>query len=139
MLEKIRTTRRSAPRNLDSELRSEIRTTRRSASRNLDSKLHSEIRTTRRSASRNLDSKLRSEINPDEVYTTQEVQDFLKISTSTLKRWLKKGIIRANKVGGRYRILGKELLRLVSPRAERKAVNVYQQLKRGVKKTIEKW
>jgi len=79
------------------------------------------------------------EIKPNEVYTTEETRDFLKISTSTIKRLLKKGIIQANKVGGRYRILGREILRLISPRAERKAVNFYQSLKEKTKKTIEKW
>lgn len=79
------------------------------------------------------------EIRPNEVYTTEETRNFLKISESTIKRYLKKGIIRANKVGGRYRILGKELLKLVSPKAEKKAVNIYQHLKRKVKKTIGKW
>ena len=78
-------------------------------------------------------------IEPDKVYTTQEAQDFLKISTSTLKRWLKKGIIQANKVGGRYRILGRELLRLVSPKVENKVAKFYQQLKEKTKKKIEKW
>jgi len=79
------------------------------------------------------------EIKPNKVYTTKEAKDFLKVSTSTIKRFLKKGIIQANKVGGRYRILGRELLRLVSPEVERKAVNFYQRLKEKTKKTIEKW
>ena len=51
------------------------------------------------------------EIKPNAVYTTDETKDLLKISTSTMKRMLKKGLIRANKVGGQYRILGKEILR----------------------------
>jgi len=79
------------------------------------------------------------EIKPNEVYTTKEAQNFLKISTSTTKRLLKKGIIQANKVGGRYRILGRELLRLVSPRVEEKGVKVYQKIKQKTKKAIEKW
>ena len=79
------------------------------------------------------------EIKPNKVYTTKEAKDFLKVSTSTIKRFLKKGIIQANKVGGRYRILGRELLRLVSPEVERKTVNFYQRLKEKTKKTIEKW
>ncbi len=79
------------------------------------------------------------EIKPNEVYTTKEAQNFLKISTSTTKRLLKRGIIQANKVGGRYRILGKELLRLVSPRVEEKGVKVYQKIKQKTKKAIEKW
>ena len=78
-------------------------------------------------------------INPDEIYTTKEARDFLKISTSTIKRFLKKGIIKAHKVGGRYRIWGREILKLVSPEAEKKAVNFYKKIKEKTKKTIEKW
>lgn len=72
-------------------------------------------------------------INPDEIYTTKEVESILKISTSTMKRILKKGLIKANKVGGHYRIVGKEILRVVSPTVERKAQNVYQKIKKRVK------
>ncbi|MFC1630126.1 helix-turn-helix domain-containing protein [Patescibacteria group bacterium] len=79
------------------------------------------------------------EIKPNSVYTTKEAQGFLKISESTIKRLLKKGIIKANKVGGTYRILGHEILRLVSPEIEEKAVGVYQKVKQKTKKTIEKW
>ena len=80
-----------------------------------------------------------TEIKPNEVYTTEEARDFLKISESTIKRHLKKGILRANKVGGRYRILGRELLRLVSPEVEAKAVGFYQKTKKKVKKRIQNW
>ncbi len=80
-----------------------------------------------------------SEIKPDEIYTTEEARGFLKISESTIKRYLKRGIINANKVGGRYRIWGRELLRLVSPEVEEKAVKAYQKMKQKTKKTIEKW
>lgn len=79
------------------------------------------------------------EIKPNEVYTTKEARDFLKISESTVKRFLKKGIIQANKVGGRYKILGRELLGLVSPEAERKGVNLFYRFKEKTKRTIEKW
>ena len=48
------------------------------------------------------------EIKPNSVYTTKETRNILKVSESTIKRFLKRGIIRANKVGGQYRILGKE-------------------------------
>ena len=78
-------------------------------------------------------------IEPNEVYTTEEARSFLKVSSSTIKRFLKNGIIQANKVGGRYRIWGKEILRLVSPEAEKKTVNFYQRLKEKTKKKIEKW
>lgn len=78
-------------------------------------------------------------INPNEIYTTQETQDLLKISGSTMKRLLKKGLVRANKIGGQYRILGKEILRLVSPTMERRAVHTYQKLKKKVKRKIKNW
>ena len=78
-------------------------------------------------------------INPNEIYTTDETRRLLKISNSTMKRLLKKGLIKANKIGGQYRILGKELLRLVSPKVERKAVIVYQKLKKRVKNKLKQW
>ncbi len=79
------------------------------------------------------------EINPNEVYTTSEAQSLLKVSNSTIKRFLKKGIIKANKIGGQYRILGKEILKAVSPDMERQAVNVYQTFKKKVKHKIKNW
>jgi len=78
-------------------------------------------------------------IKPNEIYTTKEAKDFLKVSESTIKRFLKNGIIQANKVGGRYRIWGKEILKLVSPKAEEKARSFYHRLKQKTKKAIEKW
>jgi len=79
------------------------------------------------------------EIKSEAVYTTAEVQKLLKISNSTIKRLLKKGLIRANKVGGQYRILGKEILYLVSPEVEQKAVKSYVRLKQKVVNKINKW
>ena len=78
-------------------------------------------------------------IKPDEVYTTKEAQDFLKVSTSTIKRLLKRGVIRAYKVGGTYRIWGSEILKLVSPELESKVYKVYRRFREKTKKTIEKW
>lgn len=78
-------------------------------------------------------------INPNEIYTTNEVQSLLKISNSTIKRLLKRGILRANKVGGQYRVLGKEVLRIVSPSIERKAVKTYQDIKKKIKTKIKNW
>ena len=80
-----------------------------------------------------------SEIKSHAVYTTEETQQLLKISNSTIKRMLKNGLINANKVGGQYRILGKEILRLVSPDVEREAVKSYQTIKRKVVRKINKW
>ncbi|KKS14416.1 MAG: hypothetical protein A3I32_02585 [Candidatus Yanofskybacteria bacterium RIFCSPLOWO2_02_FULL_45_10] len=79
------------------------------------------------------------EINQNEVYTTSEARSLLKVSNSTIKRLLKHGILRANKVGGQYRILGKELLRAVSPSIERRAVHIYQDMKRKFKQKIKPW
>lgn len=80
-----------------------------------------------------------TEINPKEIYTTKEAQDFLKISTSTIKRFLKAGIIKAYKVGGTYRIWGSEILKLVSPEFESKVYKVYKKVKDKTRETIEKW
>ena len=79
------------------------------------------------------------EIKPNTIYTTTETRELLKVSESTIKRLLKRGILRANKVGGQYRILGKEILRLVSPKIERKAVGFYQEVKQRAKSKINRW
>lgn len=79
------------------------------------------------------------EINPKEVYTTQEAQDFLKVSKSTIKRFLKTGIINAYKVGGQYRIWGDEILKLVSPKVEKEVYTIYSKVRDRAKKSIEKW
>ncbi len=73
-------------------------------------------------------------IKPNTVYTPKETINILKISSSTFKRLIKKGLIRANKVGGQYRVLGHEILRLVSPKVDAKATDLYQKIKR---KTVE--
>ena len=79
------------------------------------------------------------EIKPNAVYTVQETQELLKVSNSTIKRMLKKGLIKANKVGRQYRILGIEILRIVSPEAEKKATRQYLKLKDKVVDKINKW
>ena len=79
------------------------------------------------------------DINPNEVYTTKETRDFLKVSESTLKRYLKKGIIRAHKIGGRYRILGSEILLVISPEVESKVYQAYKGVREKARKTIERW
>ena len=77
------------------------------------------------------------EIRPNEVYTTQEAQKLLKVSPSTTMRLIKKGIIRTAKVGKQYRILGKELLRLVSPELEDRAGKVYSKGRDWLHKDID--
>lgn len=80
-----------------------------------------------------------SEIKPNEIYTTEEARDFLKISESTVKRLLKKGIIKAYKVGGQYRIWGSEILRIVSPELESGVYGVYKRVKNKTRETLEQW
>jgi hypothetical protein len=41
-------------------------------------------------------------------------------------RMVKKGAIRAFKVGSQYRVLGSEILKLVSPKLERKVQSIYR-------------
>ncbi|MFZ2310320.1 MAG: helix-turn-helix domain-containing protein [Patescibacteria group bacterium] len=79
------------------------------------------------------------EIKPNAVYTTSETEKILKISNSTMKRLLKSGLLKANKVGKQYRILGLEILKLVSPKVEEKAVEAYLDLKKKVVDKIDKW
>ncbi len=79
------------------------------------------------------------EIKPHGVYTTEETRGLLRVSESTIKRLLKKGLLRANKVGGQYRILGKEILRVLSPELEKDAVESYLKIKKKVVNKINKW
>jgi excisionase family DNA binding protein len=77
------------------------------------------------------------EIKENEVYTLQETQELLKISPSTSMRLVKRGIIRAAKIGKQYRILGKELLRLVSPELEDKVGKLYNKGRRWLHEGID--
>ena len=80
------------------------------------------------------------EIKPKEIYTTKEAQEFLKISSSTMKRLLKRGIIKAYRVGGTYRIWGSEILKLISPEIETKVYRkLYKPIKEKIRKTLERW
>lgn len=72
------------------------------------------------------------EIKENEVYTPFETQKILKISPSTLTRMMKKGLIRTARVGKQYRIMGKELLRVLSPKLEDKVGKVYNQARNWV-------
>lgn len=78
------------------------------------------------------------EVYEHEIYTSEETKSLLKISQSTFLRLIKKGILRAYKVGGQYRILGREILSLVSPKLEQRAVNAYRKMRNGVKRSLEK-
>ena len=77
------------------------------------------------------------EIKENSIYTREECQDLLKISQSTMMRLIKKGIIRTAKVGKQYRILGKELLRVVSPELEDKVGKIYNKGRNWVHDGIE--
>jgi len=77
------------------------------------------------------------EIKANEVYTTQEAQELLKISSSTIMRLIKKGIIRTAKIGKQYRIMGKELLRLVSPEIENRVGKVYNKARSWAHENVD--
>lgn len=80
-----------------------------------------------------------AEIKPNEIYTTTETEQLLKVSNSTIKRMLKSGLLRANKIGKQYRIMGHEILRLVSPSLEQNSVKIYQNLKTKTREKIKNW
>ncbi len=77
------------------------------------------------------------EIKENEVYTHEETQAILKVSSSTVTRMIKKGFIRAAKVGKQYRIMGKELLRVLSPELEDKVGKAYNKARRWVHEGIK--
>lgn len=58
-----------------------------------------------------------AQIHEKEVYTLEETQELLKVSRSTILRLIKKGILRAGKLGGQYRILGADILRAIFPKS----------------------
>ena len=72
------------------------------------------------------------EINENELYTPDEAREYLKISSSTIMRMIRKGLIRSAKVGKQYRILGKELLRTISPRLEDQVGKIYNKSRQWV-------
>src|SRR5206468_2980314 len=79
------------------------------------------------------------EIRPNEVYTSEETQVLLKVSNSTLKRLIKKGLLKANKLGGQYRFLGHDLLRMFSEDFDEKATQVYQKIKSSTREKVKDW
>jgi excisionase family DNA binding protein len=70
-------------------------------------------------------------VDEHEVYTPQEAISILKISDSTFRRLIRKGVLKAAKIGGQYRILGSHILQLLSP-------NLPKKVKRAYKKVLEK-
>ena len=77
------------------------------------------------------------EVNENEVYTPEETKKILKISSSTMTRLIKKGLIRAAKVGKQYRIMGKEILRMLSPELEDQFGKFYNKGRRWVHEGID--
>lgn len=77
------------------------------------------------------------EIKENEVYTHEETQEILKVSASTVTRMIKKGLIRAAKVGKQYRIMGKELLRVLSPKLEDQVGKAYNKARNWVHKDVD--
>jgi len=73
-------------------------------------------------------------VDENEVYTPQETISILKISDSTFRRLVKKGIIRAAKIGGQYRIMGHELIALFGSALPSKFKNVYRKVVDGFDK-----
>ncbi len=77
------------------------------------------------------------EIKENEVYTHEETQALLKVSSSTVTRMIKKGLIRAAKVGKQYRIMGKELFRILSPKLEDKVGKAYNKARHWAHKDLD--
>ena len=77
------------------------------------------------------------EIKENEVYTHEETRELLKVSASTVTRMIKKGLIRTAKVGKQYRIMGKELLRILSPKIEDRVGKAYNKARNWVHKNVD--
>jgi len=71
-------------------------------------------------------------VNHNEIYTLEETQSILKVSRSTLLRLIKKGLIKTAKVGRQYRILGQEILHLMSPKLEQEVSKIYNKGRKWV-------
>jgi len=67
-------------------------------------------------------------VDENEVYTPQETISILKISDSTFRRLIKSGVLQAGKIGGQYRILGKNILKLLNPNLPKKVKQMYKKI-----------
>lgn len=76
-------------------------------------------------------------IEENAVYTPKETRKLLKVSQSTVTRMIKSGLIRAAKVGKQYRILGKEILRVISPSLEDKVGQAYNKARHWVHDDVD--
>jgi excisionase family DNA binding protein len=52
-------------------------------------------------------------IETDEIYTTKEVAELLKISLPTVKRMLKDGRLPSIRIGKQHRFLGSDLIQII--------------------------
>ena len=57
-------------------------------------------------------------IEPNEVYTTREVAELLKVSLPTIKRMLKDKRLKSTRIGKQHRFLGVDLLEMLSTAQE---------------------
>ncbi|OGC36739.1 hypothetical protein A2311_06285 [candidate division WOR-1 bacterium RIFOXYB2_FULL_48_7] len=67
-------------------------------------------------------------VDEQEIYTPQETIQILKISDSTFRRLIRKGVIKAAKIGGQYRILGRHILQLLNPSLPGKVKKAYKKV-----------
>lgn len=59
------------------------------------------------------------EVRENEIYTSEEIKSLLKISQSTFLRLVKRGVLPVSKIGGQYRILGRQIISLLSTSLKR--------------------
>uniref|UniRef100_A0A7V3J911 DNA-binding protein n=1 Tax=candidate division CPR3 bacterium TaxID=2268181 RepID=A0A7V3J911_UNCC3 len=71
-------------------------------------------------------------LNEDAVYTPQETISILKISDSTFRRLVRKGVLKAAKIGGQYRVLGRHILALLNPSLPGKVKKAYRRVVEGL-------
>jgi len=67
-------------------------------------------------------------VEENEIYTPEEIRQLLKISDSTFRRLIRKGVLRAAKIGGQYRILGSHILKLLNPSLPGKVKKAYKKV-----------
>ena len=65
-------------------------------------------------------------LNETEIYTADEAQQIMKISYATFRRLVKKGDLCAVKIGGQYRIMGRQILELLNPTLPRRVKGIYR-------------
>ena len=53
-------------------------------------------------------------IDDIKIYSLPEVADILKVSIVTLRDWIKKGKLKAKKIGKAYKVTNEELKRIIT-------------------------